>query len=120
VKGKETRVLKKCVVAIVMLSVTSSAWADRWFGCGQIKLFNSYTTSEIRFDISGVDYTGICQYPLAYAYGHHTLANTPQNQWVFAMYLSAAISGRAVKLYSNDTATGPCTVQNVPIQFCDE
>ncbi len=111
--------IKKCVIAVVLLTGTSCAWADRWFGCGQIVLLNSFGTGEVRFDIAGADYTNICQYPLAYAYGHHTLARTPENQWVFAMYLAAAASGRAVKLYSSDAAAGPCAVENIPIQFCD-
>jgi hypothetical protein len=111
--------IRKLFIAAILLSSTSCAWADRWFGCGQIVLLNSYGTAEIRFDIAGADYTGICQYPLAYAYGHHTLAKTTDNQWVFAMYLAAAAAGRAVKLFSSDAATGPCAVENVPIQFCD-
>jgi len=116
---KGSCMINRFAIALSLLMGTSSAWADRWFGCGQIVLFNSYGTGEIRFDIAGADYTNICQYPLAYAYGHHTLAKNADNQWVFAMYLAAATSGRSVKLFSSDSPTGPCAVENVPIQFCD-
>ena len=107
------------IIAVAALGLSTPAMADRWFGCGRIVNLNSYGTAEIRFDIEGMDYTNLCQYPTAYEYGHHSLAKTTDNQWVFAMYLAAAISGRSVKLFAPDGASGPCSVQNLPIKYCD-
>jgi hypothetical protein len=111
--------LKKLCLAIVIACCATPAFADRWFGCGRVVNFNSYGFNEVRFDIEGADYTGVCSYGTASEYGHHTLAKTADNQWVFSMYLAAAISGRPVKLFSSDGASGPCAVTNLPIKYCD-
>jgi hypothetical protein len=112
--------LVRIALALAFFAASAPAFADRWFGCGRILKLNSYGTAEIRFDIEGVNYTGLCDYQTAYEYGHHSLARTTDNQWVFAMYLAAAVSGRSVKLFAPDNSTGRCSVQNVPIKYCDE
>jgi hypothetical protein len=111
--------IRKLMFIIVMACCASPAFADRWFGCGRVINLNSYGVNEIRFDIEGADYTGICWYPTVSEYGHHTLTKNADNQWVFAMYLAAALSGRQVKLFTADPANGPCNVSNVPIKYCD-